>query len=160
MYVQRQGLLYHRLAVVYHQSYQRLDASDEANETRRKKLLQLCRLYYEKSARVHEFAGNFVEYVRVQCSRLELQEQLVEGKRITFFSYTQYSLFLNLFSSCYNVQCQAPFPSSVAGDRSTIDQCPGCPGQCSGRHNNHIAKPNAWPSPDYFAKFNQIEHKQ
>lgn len=74
-----------------------MNAIDKDNETRRKKLLQLSRLYYEKGVRVHYTNANFVEYIRMQCNRLELQEHLADGTRL--LTVIICSIYLHQFSS-------------------------------------------------------------
>lgn len=84
LYALRQGLVYHRLADVYGRSYRRSCVKpllgDEANgaaaDGRRKKLLQLCRMYYEKGARALLPLQQRCEFVRMQCDRLRFQEFL------------------------------------------------------------------------------------
>lgn len=86
LYAFRTGLLYHRLANLYDASYWRAGGSstpeddlDGDGEARRKKLLQLSRLYYEKSVKQLEQLGEPKEYLQVQCDRLTLQNRLAEG---------------------------------------------------------------------------------
>lgn len=81
LYAFRKGLIYHRLAKIYDQSYKRsvVGAVDDT-DVRRKKLLQLCRLYYDKSIKTLEQLDEPMEYLQVQCDRLTLQETLVESK--------------------------------------------------------------------------------
>lgn len=93
LYAFRTGLLYHRLANLYDASYWRTiagsgsapseDDLDNDGEARRKKLLQLSRLYYEKSVKQHEQLGEPKEYLQVQCDRLTLQNRLAEGNFIS-----------------------------------------------------------------------------
>lgn len=88
LYAFRTGLLYHRLANLYDAAYWRTigggpapaeDDHDNDGDARRKKLLQLCRLYYEKSVRQLEQLGEPKEYLQVQCDRITLQNRLAEG---------------------------------------------------------------------------------
>lgn len=86
LYTLRKGLIYHRLAKIYDQSYIRGGVIDDT-DIRRKKLLQLCRLYYEKSIKTFEQLDEPMEYLQVQCDRLILQDALVESKKKKYFFF-------------------------------------------------------------------------
>lgn len=98
LYAFRQGLVYHRLAGVYARAYRRCggdagaagvdEGQSMADATRRKKLLQLARMYYEKAARALERLEQVREFVLVQNDRLALQEHLTAGKneRVKFLA--------------------------------------------------------------------------
>lgn len=75
MYITRTGLIYHHLGNIYLRSYK----SECASDARKKKLLQLCRLYYEKGAKTFEAIEASTEFLAVQIDRLELQQILCEG---------------------------------------------------------------------------------
>lgn len=100
LYAFRTGLLYHRLANLYNASYWRTvaggfapceDDQDSDGEARRKKLLQLSRLYYEKSIKQFEQLGEPKEYLQVQCDRLTFQNRLAEGNFIKKKNRTDFS---------------------------------------------------------------------
>lgn len=71
----RTGLIYNYLGNIYCESYKR-----NSNHARYNKLLNLCRLYYEKSAHTFSNIDAITEYLGVQVDRLELQSVLFEGK--------------------------------------------------------------------------------
>lgn len=105
LYAFRTGLLYHRLACLYDASYWRTiaggtapseDDLDNDGDARRKKLLQLSRLYYEKSIKQLEQLGEPKEYLQVQCDRLTLQNRLAEGN----FN-SKITLSVALYFDCY-----------------------------------------------------------
>lgn len=75
MYIIRSGLIYHHLGNIYCRSYQ----AENTNEVRKKKLLQLCRLYYVKGAKTFESIEAPIEFLTVQIDRIELQNVLFEG---------------------------------------------------------------------------------
>lgn len=75
MYIIRSGLIYHCLGNIYHRSYKIQGVSN----TRKKKLLNLCRLYYEKSVKVFQSIDAAYEFMAVQNDRLEFQSILFEG---------------------------------------------------------------------------------
>lgn len=76
MYTVRSGLIYQCLGKIYCESYKKQSG------TRRKNLLNLCRLYYEKSANLFNNIDAITEYLDVQVDRLELQHSLFEGKSL------------------------------------------------------------------------------
>ena len=82
LYTFRKGMVYHRLANVYRNSY----VHEVENEPRKKKLLQLVRLYYEKSAKTFEHLGETKEQLQIQCDRLQMQDILCEGTLFKLFS--------------------------------------------------------------------------
>lgn len=74
MYIIRSGLIYHNLGNIYSRSYK---ASSGSN--RKKKLLNLCRLYYEKGVKVFHGIDAPIEFLGVQIDRLDFQNTLFEG---------------------------------------------------------------------------------
>lgn len=76
MYIVRSGLIYQCLGNIYSDSYKKSGCSN----ARRKKLLNLCRLYYGKSISMFNQLDGITEYLGVQIDRLELQNTLFEGK--------------------------------------------------------------------------------
>lgn len=80
MYIIRSGLIYHHLGNMYYRSFkQEIDLN-----ARKKKLLQLCRLYFEKSAKIFESIEAPIEFLTVQVDRLNLQNCLFEGVHLIF----------------------------------------------------------------------------
>lgn len=75
MYIVRSGLIYHNLGNVYSKAYQR----EALSEARKKKLLQLCRLYYDKGVKVFEGCDAVSELLDIHSDRMELQHILFEG---------------------------------------------------------------------------------
>lgn len=71
----RSGMIYQSLGGIYFHSYK----SEADSEVRRKKLLQLCRLYYEKSAKIFETIEAPTEFLHVQIDRINLNDFLFEG---------------------------------------------------------------------------------
>lgn len=76
MYTIRSGLIYHKLGIIYCRQYQICNSS---NNNRKKKLLNLCRLYYEKSVKVFQSIEAPIEFFEVQNDRLQFQNALFEG---------------------------------------------------------------------------------
>lgn len=74
LYAFRVGIVYQKLATIYFHSYKRA-----INDARKRKLLQLCRMYYEKTANTFEKLGEAKEYLDTQISRLDLQDELCNG---------------------------------------------------------------------------------
>lgn len=77
-YILRTGLIYHKLGNIYRRQYR---ASDNSSN-RKKKLLNLCRLYYEKSIKVFQSVKAPYEFIEVQIDRLIFQIALFEGSAI------------------------------------------------------------------------------
>lgn len=75
MYTIRSGLIYHKLGNIYSRKYR---TSDNSNH-RKKTLLNLCRLYFEKSIKVFQSIGAPIEFIEVQIDRLTFQHTLFEG---------------------------------------------------------------------------------
>lgn len=78
MYIIRSGLIYHKLGIIYSRQYQSSNNSRNSNN-RKKKLLNLCRLYYEKSVKVFQSIDTPIEFIEVQVDRLNFQNTLFEG---------------------------------------------------------------------------------
>lgn len=74
LYSIRSGLIYQSLGNVYLKAY-----ISHVENSRKRKLLNLCRLYYEKSVKVFLCVEAPLELLRVQINRLELQKILFEG---------------------------------------------------------------------------------
>lgn len=75
MYIIRSGLIYHKLGNIYSRQYRTNDNSNN----RKKTLLNLCRLYYEKSIKVFQSIEAPTEFIEVQVDRLTFQNTLFEG---------------------------------------------------------------------------------
>jgi len=73
LYMFRAGLIHERLASFYHQSLRMI-----TDETKRKNLLQLCRLHYEKAANLLASLNEFKDFIKVQVERIALSEFLAE----------------------------------------------------------------------------------
>lgn len=76
MYQIRSGLIYHNLGNIYCRAYW----TETTSDVRKKKLLQLCRLYYEKGSKTFESIEAPLEYLAIQIDRIELQTILSEGR--------------------------------------------------------------------------------
>lgn len=76
MYQIRSGLIYHNLGNIYCRAYW----AETTSDVRKKKLLQLCRLYYEKGSKTFESIEAPLEYLAIQIDRIELQTILSEGR--------------------------------------------------------------------------------
>lgn len=75
IYTIRSGLIYHKMGNIYSRQYR----TNNSNNSRKKKLLQLCRLYYEKSIKVFQSIEAPIEFTEVQVDRLKFQNTLFEG---------------------------------------------------------------------------------
>lgn len=75
MYVIRSGNIYHYLGNIYVQAYQ----NECGKFSRKKTLLNLCHLYFEKSAKILEGSDAIADYFDVQNDRLKFQITLFQG---------------------------------------------------------------------------------
>lgn len=83
MYIVRSGLIYHNLGNIYSRSYELASGSN-----RKKKMLNLCRLYYEKGVKVFQSIDAPIELLAVQVDRFDFQNTLFEGKKSPDFNIT------------------------------------------------------------------------
>lgn len=75
LYTFRAGLIHHRLGSLYHNFWLRRDNE----EGKRKTYLTLCRMHYEKSAKIFIGLTETREFLEVQLKRVSVTEQLSEG---------------------------------------------------------------------------------
>ncbi|XP_058122575.1 erythroid differentiation-related factor 1 [Anopheles ziemanni] len=73
LYSFRAALIHHRIASYYHMSYR-----SAADEHRRKTILQLTKLHYEKAAKTFESLAEPQEFLQIQMERIALQEYQCE----------------------------------------------------------------------------------
>ncbi|XP_062565937.1 erythroid differentiation-related factor 1 isoform X2 [Armigeres subalbatus] len=73
LYSFRAALIHHRIASYYHFSFR-----STAEEHRRKTVLQLCKLHYEKAVKIFESLNEPQEYLQIQMERIALQEYQCE----------------------------------------------------------------------------------
>lgn len=92
MYIIRSGLIYHNLGNIYRRAYK----LENMNDVRKKKLLQLARLYYEKGSKTFESIDAPIEYLAVQIDRLDLHNMLFDGMKTTNFMKVLSSQTANL----------------------------------------------------------------
>lgn len=78
MYIIRSGLIYHHLGNIYYRAFKR----ETDTIIRKKKLLRLCRMYFEKGAKIFEGIEAPTEFLAIQIDRLDLQNGLFEGAYI------------------------------------------------------------------------------
>ncbi|XP_055390389.1 erythroid differentiation-related factor 1 isoform X2 [Condylostylus longicornis] len=76
LYTYRSGLIHQRLGSFYHSQLRKLGKSFDENIS--KTSLQLCRLHYEKSAKILQNLKEIKDYLTVQLERIALQEFLSE----------------------------------------------------------------------------------
>uniref|UniRef100_A0A2M4CZA1 Erythroid differentiation-related factor 1 n=1 Tax=Anopheles darlingi TaxID=43151 RepID=A0A2M4CZA1_ANODA len=78
LYSFRAALIHHRIASYYHMSYRKT-----VDEQRRKTVLQLTKLHYEKAAKAFESLAEPQEFLQIQMERIALQEYLCEQSQTT-----------------------------------------------------------------------------
>lgn len=82
LYTFRAGLIHHRLGSLYHSSLRK----SELEENKRKTYLTLCRMHYDKSAKIFNDLKEPKEFLEVQLKRVSVAEQLSECKFFYFLS--------------------------------------------------------------------------
>lgn len=92
LYCFRAGLIHHRLGSFYHQSLRTM-----VDDTKKRNILQLCRLNYEKSANLLESLKEFKDFFQVQIERIALQEHLAEESATVPQKIKNYQLALQHF---------------------------------------------------------------
>uniref|UniRef100_A0A336KHL9 CSON010590 protein n=1 Tax=Culicoides sonorensis TaxID=179676 RepID=A0A336KHL9_CULSO len=75
LYTFRAGLIHHRLGSLYHNFWLRSDV----DETKKKTYFTLCRMHYEKSAKIFMGLNETREFLEVQLKRISVMEQLSES---------------------------------------------------------------------------------
>ncbi|XP_052868553.1 erythroid differentiation-related factor 1 [Anopheles cruzii] len=78
LYSFRAALIHHRIASYYHMSYRKT-----VDEQRRKTVLQLTKLHYEKAAKTFESLTEPQEFLQIQLERIALQEYQCEQSQAT-----------------------------------------------------------------------------
>ncbi|XP_058451022.1 erythroid differentiation-related factor 1 [Malaya genurostris] len=73
LYSFRAALIHHRIASYYHFSFR-----NASEEHRRKTILQLCKLHYEKAVKIFESLNEPQEFLQIQMERIALQEYQCE----------------------------------------------------------------------------------
>lgn len=73
LYIFRAGLIHQRLASFYHQSLRKI-----LDENKKKNLLQLCRMNYEKAANLLSSLCEYKDYLKITLERIALCEFLSE----------------------------------------------------------------------------------
>lgn len=72
VYQFRAANIQHRLASLYHRVYREMDS--DVDNSKKKTTLQLCKLYYEKAARLLLSLEQTTEFLTVQMERVALTE--------------------------------------------------------------------------------------
>lgn len=93
LYIFRAGLIHQKIASLHHQSLRML-----SDEYKRKSFLQLCRLHYEKSAKLLESLKEHKEFLKVQMERIALQEFLAEEASSNQMKIKSFQLAMSHFT--------------------------------------------------------------
>lgn len=95
LYLFRAALIHHRIASYYHFSFR-----STAEEHRRKTVLQLCKLHYEKAVKIFESLNEPQEYLQIQMERIALQEYQCELAQATPVKLRHLQQALDLCKQC------------------------------------------------------------
>lgn len=98
LYTFRAGLIYNRLGSFYHNNYRNCD-----DENRRRKLLHLCRIHYEKSSKIFSSLKEPREFLDVQLKHISLLEELVENSVKPVKKLEQLKILLSLFLEAHTL---------------------------------------------------------
>lgn len=89
IYQFRAASIQHRLASLYHRVYREIES--DTDNSKKKTSLQLCKLYYDKAAKLLLSLEQSTEYLTVQMERVALAEYQA---RSTFLFIKKLSFFL------------------------------------------------------------------
>lgn len=92
LYMFRAALIHQRISSLHHQCIR-----VSVEEHKRKTILQLCRLHYEKSVKLLETLAEFKDFLKVQLERIALQEFLAEESTTNQMKIKNYQIALNFF---------------------------------------------------------------
>ncbi|RZF42879.1 hypothetical protein LSTR_LSTR012693 [Laodelphax striatellus] len=101
MYQYRAGMLHYRLACLYHKTYRNLVADE--NSSRRKNVLQLCTMNYEKAARILLAIEYPSDYLRVQLERVALLEFQAENSNGALMKIKHYQNAITILVQCVQI---------------------------------------------------------
>ncbi|XP_022184914.2 erythroid differentiation-related factor 1 isoform X1 [Nilaparvata lugens] len=123
MYQYRAGMLHYRLACMYHKIYRNLVADE--NSSRRKNVLQLCTLNYEKAARILLAIEYPSDYLRVQLERVALLEFQSENSNGALMKIKHYQNAIAILVQCIEIlnimKTSANTPSTIS-EESDVEQ--------------------------------------
>jgi len=97
VYQFRAATIQHRLASLYHRVYREMES--DADNSKKKTSLQLCKLYYDKAAKLLLSLEQSTEYLTIQMERVALAEYQA---RSTFFSAENYHSCQHSNFFCHN----------------------------------------------------------
>lgn len=81
IYQYRVACIHQRLASLYHNSYRNM----AADNPRRKNILQLCKLHYERASKLLQFLEQHMDLLKSTLERVALSELLSKSTYETFF---------------------------------------------------------------------------
>jgi len=96
VYQFRAATIQHRLASLYHHVYR--ETKSDVDNNKKKTSLQLCKLYYDKAAKLLLSLEQSTEYLTVQMERVALAEyqalsmSLFKERKLLFFPSFQFLL--------------------------------------------------------------------
>lgn len=98
VYQFRAATIQHRLASLYHRVYREL--GNDVDNAKRKTSLQLCKLYYEKAAKLMLTLEQPIEYLTIQMERVALAEQQAQTTGVFLGKLKAYQNGLDLILQC------------------------------------------------------------
>jgi hypothetical protein len=93
LYIFRAGLIHQRIASLHHQSLRTI-----CEDSKKKKILQLCRSHYEKASNLLISLNEFKDYLKVHMERVALQEYLADESSSAQMKIKHYQIALKLFT--------------------------------------------------------------
>jgi hypothetical protein len=110
LYIFRAGLVHQRIASLYHQQLRTI-----VDENKKKTLLQLCRLNYEKSSSFLASLNEFRDFFKVQMERVALNEFLTEDTQSIPMKMKNLQFALHVFTESLTML------SALASAKSVMD---------------------------------------
>lgn len=99
IYQYRVACIHQRLASLYHNSYRKMGQDNP----RRKNILQLCKLHYERACRLFKFLEQHLDLLKSVLERVALSELLSKSKYYTtIFSPLLVNQPINTFVVSFN----------------------------------------------------------
>lgn len=98
VYQFRAAAIQHRLASLYHRVY--IELEPDADNAKRKTSLQLCKLYYDKTAKIFLALEQTREYLTVQLERVALAEHQARSSATFKGKVKAYQKALDLILQC------------------------------------------------------------
>ncbi|KAF7410218.1 hypothetical protein HZH68_004599 [Vespula germanica] len=123
VYQFRAAIIQHRLASLYHHIYREFEP--DSDNVKRKNSLQLCKLYYDKAAKLLLALEQTTEFLRVQMERVALAEHQARSATTFNGKLKAYQNGLELLLQCRSIMellCEKNKTSKEKIETNNIDE--------------------------------------